>query len=132
MVESVVAERTTRDGGARLEAGLIAVGIVLGCQVLCMAVPVGTLWLLSRFLNTAAGCLIAGLVVMPIALIGVVWVLSAANQRYLRLVGDRGGWRRGPLEAALPASVMIAIVAALLWFIFFANHGLAAHEQLIP
>jgi hypothetical protein len=132
MVEGVVAERTTRDRGARLEAGFIAVGIVLGCQVLCMAVPVATLWLLSRFLGTAAECLIAGLAVMPVALIGVVWLLSAANQRYLRLVGDRGGWRRGPLEAALPASVMIAILAALLYFIFFANHGLAAHEQLIP
>jgi hypothetical protein len=59
-------------------------------------------------------------------------MLAAANQRYLRLIGDRGGWRRGPLEAALPASVVIAILAALLWFIFFANHGLAAHEQLIP
>jgi hypothetical protein len=119
-------------GGAGLEAGLLAVAIVLGCQALWLVVPVGTLWVLSRFLDTAAECLIVGLIVMPIALIGVAWLLSAANRRYLRLVGDRSGWRRGPLEVALPASVMIAILAGLAWFIFFANHGLAAHEQLIP
>jgi hypothetical protein len=119
-------------GGAGFEAGVLAVLIVLGCQALCLVVPIGTLWVLSRFLGTAAECLIVGLVVMPVALAGVAWMLVAANRRYLRLVGDRGGWRRGPLEVALPASVMIAILAGLLWFIFFANHGLAAHEQLIP
>jgi len=122
----------TKRGGAGLEAGLLAVAIVLGCQALWLVVPVGTLWVLSRFLDTAAQCLIVGLIVMPIALIGVAWLLSAANHRYLRLMGDRGGWRRGPLEVALPASIMLAILAALAWFIFFANHGLAAHEQLIP
>jgi hypothetical protein len=128
----VVATGTRRGGFAHLEAGLLAVVIVLGCQVLCLAVPVGTLWLMSRFLDTAAEVLIVGLVVMPVALIAVAWVLSAVNGRYLRLVGDRGGWRRGPLEVALPASVMIAIVAGLAYFIFFAGHGIAAHEQLIP
>jgi hypothetical protein len=128
----VVATGTRRGGIAHLEAGLLAVAIVLGCQVLCLAVPVGTLWLMSRFLDTAAEILIVGLVVMPVALIAVAWVLTAANGRYLRLIGDRGGWRRGPLEVALPASVMIAILVALAYFIFFANHGIAAHEQLIP
>jgi hypothetical protein len=123
--------RTRREGGG-LEAGLLAVGIVLGCQALWLVVPVGTLWVLSRFLDTAAQCLVVGLMVMPIALLTAAWMLSAANRRYLRLVGDRGGWRQGPLEMALPASVLIAIVAGLLYFIFFANHGLAAHEQLIP
>jgi hypothetical protein len=122
----------TRTRGAGLEAILLAVLIVLGCQALWLVVPIGTLWLLSRFLPTAAECLIVGLVVMPVALAGVAWILAAANRRYLRLVGDQGGWRRGPLEVALPASIMIAIVAGLIWFIFFANHGLAAHEQLIP
>jgi hypothetical protein len=126
----MVAARTRRGGG--LEAGLLAVGIVLGSQALCLVVPVGTLWVMSRFLDTAAGCLILGLLVMPLALIAGAWVLSAANRRYLRLVGDRGGWRQGPLEVALPAAVMIAIVTALTYFIFFANHGIAAHEQLIP
>jgi hypothetical protein len=128
----VVATGTRRGGAAHLEAGLLAVAIVLGCQVLCLVVPVGTLWVMSRFLDTAAGCLIVGLVVMPVALCAVAWVLGRANRRYLRLVGDRGGWRQGPLEVALPASVMIAILVGLAYFVFFANHGLAAHEQLIP
>jgi hypothetical protein len=126
----MVAARTRR--GAGLEAGLLAVAIVLGCQALWLVVPVGTLWVLSRFLDTAAECLIVGLMVMPLALIAGAYILSAANYRYIRLMGDRGGWRRGPLEVALPASIMIAIVVGLAYFIFFANHGLAAHEQLIP
>ena len=43
-----------------------AVLIVLGCQALWLVVPLGTLWLLSRFLGTAAECLIAGLIAMPL------------------------------------------------------------------
>ena len=76
--------------------------------------------------------LITGLVVMPLALAAVAWMLAAANRRYLRLVGSRGGWRRGPLEVALPASIMIGIVTALIWFVFFANHMPTGREQLIP
>jgi hypothetical protein len=123
--------RTRRDG-ARLEAGALAILIVLGCQVLWLVVPVGTLWLLTRFIGDTAEILIAGLVAMPVALGAVAWMLAAANRRYVRLMGDRGGWRRGPLEVALPASIMIAIPIALIWFIFFANHMPTGHEQLIP
>jgi hypothetical protein len=124
--------RTTRDNGARLEAGVLAVLIVLGCQALWLVVPVGTLWVLTRFMEGAAELLFAGLVTMPLAIGGVAWMLSVANRRYLRLMGDRGGWRRGPLEVALPASVMIGIVTALIWFVFFANHMPTGREQLIP
>jgi hypothetical protein len=124
--------RTRRDSGAHLQAGLLAVLIVLGCQALWLVVPVGTLWLLTRISENAAVILISGLVVMPLALAGVAWMLGRANRRYLRLVGDRGGWRRGPLEVALPASIMIGIVAALIWFVFFANHMPTGREQLIP
>jgi hypothetical protein len=111
---------------------VIAVLIVLGCQALWLVVPVGTVWLLTRLTDDAAAILITGLVLMPVALAGVTWLLSAANRRYLRLVGDRGGWRRGPLEVALPASVMIGIVTGLIWFVFFANHMPTGREQLIP
>jgi hypothetical protein len=128
----VVVTGTRRSGGGGLEAGLLAVLIVLGCQVLWLVVPVGTLWLLTRISEDAAVILISGLVVMPLALAGVAWMLARANRRYLRLVGDRGGWRRGPLEVALPASVMIGIVTALIWFVFFANHMPSGREQLIP
>ena len=122
----------TKRGGAGLEAGLLAVAIVLGCQALWLVVPVGTLWLLTRISEDAAVILITGLVVMPLALTAVAWVLARANRRYLRLVGDRGGWRRGPLEVALPASIMIGIVTGLIWFVFFANHMPTGREQLIP
>jgi hypothetical protein len=118
--------------GGGIEAALIAVGIVLGCQALWLVVPVGTLWVLTRISGDAAVILISGLVVMPLALAAVAWMLGRANRRYLRLVGDRGGWRRGPLEVALPASVMIGIVTALIWFVFFANHMPTGREQLIP
>jgi hypothetical protein len=127
----MVAASTKRVNG-RLQAGLLAVAIVLGCQVHWLVVPVGTLWLLTRISEDAAVILISGLVVMPLALTAVAWMLGRANRRYLRLVGDRGGWRRGPLEVALPASIMIGIVTALIWFVFFANHMPTGREQLIP
>lgn len=126
----MVAARTRRGGG--LEAGLLAVAIVLGCQALWLVVPVGTLWLLTRISGDAAVILIAGLVVMPLALTAVAWMLGRANRRFVRLTGDRGGWRRGPLEVALPASVTIGILTALVWFVFFANHMPTGREQLIP
>lgn len=121
-------------GGAwdRLKAGLLAILIVLGCQALWLVVPIGTLWLLTRFLGTPAGILIVGLIAMPLALGGVAWMLSAANRRYVRLMGGAGGWRRGPLEVALPASIMIGILTAVVWFVFFANHMPTGREQLIP
>jgi hypothetical protein len=126
----MVAARTRRGGG--LEAGLLAVAIVLGCQALWLVVPVGTLWLLTRLSGDAAVILITGLIAMPLALTAVAWMLGRANRRYLRLVGNRGGWRRGPLEVALPASVTIGILTALVWFVFFANHMPTGREQLIP
>ncbi|MBS1678104.1 MAG: hypothetical protein JST08_12045 [Actinobacteria bacterium] len=124
--------RNRRGGGSQVEAGALAVLIVLGCQVLWLGVPVGMLWLLTRLTGDPAAILIAGLVAMPPALAGVAWMLAAADRRYLRLVGDRGGRRRGPLEVALPASITIGLVTALVWFAFFANHMPAGHEQLIP
>ncbi|MBS1845543.1 MAG: hypothetical protein JST53_14095 [Actinobacteria bacterium] len=126
----MVAARDRRGGG--LEAGLLAVAIVLGCQALWLVVPVGTLWLLTRLSGDAAVILITGLVVMPLALTAVAWLLGRANRRYVRLVGGRGGWRRGPLEVALPASVTIGILTAIVWFVFFANHMPTGREQLIP
>jgi hypothetical protein len=127
----MVATGTKRSGGG-LEAGALAVLIVLGCQALWLGVPIGVLWLLTRISGDAAVILITGLIVMPVALAGVAWMLARANRRYLRLVGDRGGWRRGPLEVALPASITIGILTALIWFVFFANHMPTGREQLIP
>lgn len=127
-----MAATRARRGGALLQAGLLAALIVLGCQALWLVVPVGTLWLLTRLSSDAAVILITGLVVTPVALAVVAWVLAAANRRYLHLVGDRGGRRRGPLEAALPASITIGIVTALIWFVFFAAHMPTGREQLIP
>jgi hypothetical protein len=122
---------TRQDGAARLEAGALAVLIVLGCQVLWLVVPVGTLWLLTRFIGPTAEILIVGLMAMPVALGVVAWLLGAANRRYVRLMGG-AGWRHGPLEVALPASIVIALLTAVAWFVFFANHMPAGHEQLIP
>jgi hypothetical protein len=120
------------DAVARLEAAGLAFLIVLGCQALWLVVPVGTLWLSTRFIGSSAGILIFGLVAMPLALAGVTWLLAAANRRYLRLAGARRSWRRGPLEAILPGSIMFALLTAAVWFVFFANHLPSGREQLIP
>jgi hypothetical protein len=119
------------DVRARLEAALLALLIVLGCQALWLVVPIGTLWLMTRFIGDAAGLLIVGLIAMPVALGAAAWMLSAANRHYLRLPGARGS-RRGPLEAAVTPSIVLAIVTATVWFVFFANHMPTGREQLIP
>lgn len=116
----------------RLEAGLLSFLIILGCQALWLIIPVGILWLLTRVFGEAAEILIVGLVAMPLALGAAGWMLSAANRRYLRLPGARRAWRRGPLEAVLPASMVLALLTVTVWFVFFANHMPAGREQLIP
>jgi hypothetical protein len=126
----VVATGGNRSFWARLEAGLLALLIVLGCQALWSLVPVGTLWLLTRLSADPAAILIAGLLAMPVTLGAVALLLSAANRRYLRLPGARRG--RGPLEAALPYSILLAVGTMTVWFIFFANHMPSGREQLIP
>jgi hypothetical protein len=126
----VVATGGNRSFWARLEAGLLALLIVLGCQALWSVVPVGTLWLLTRLSGDPAAILIAGLIAMPVTLGAVAWILSAANRRYLRLPGARRG--RGPLEAALPYSIVLAVGTMTVWFIFFANHMPSGREQFIP
>jgi hypothetical protein len=70
----------------------------------------------------AAEILIIGFVAMPLALGVAGWMFSAANRRYRRLPGARRTWRRGPLEAVLPASMVLALVTVTVWFVFFANH----------
>lgn len=130
MVVRVVSSGANRSFWARLEAGLLALLIVLGCQALWSAVPVGTLWLLTRLTADPAAILIVGLIAMPVALGAAAWMLSAANRRYLRLPGARRG--RGPLEAALPYSIMLAAATMAVWFVFFADHMPSGREQFIP
>ncbi len=116
--------------GAKLASVALGAAIVLGAQALWLLVPAGTLWLVGRLLDSTAGVLVVALVAIPAALAAFACLLAAANRRYLRLTGRSGG--EGPLEAVLPATIVLALLGTLVWFVFFAAHVPSGREQLIP
>ena len=116
--------------GPRIARATLAVAIVLGAQALWLLVPAATLWLLGRLVDSTEWLLLVALLAIPTALAGFAYLLGVANQRYLRLAGRRAG--RGPLEAVLPATIVLALITASVWFVFFASHAPSGREQLIP
>jgi hypothetical protein len=112
----------------RVEAGLLLTAILVGCQVLWLAVPALSLWGLSRLVSAAPGYLLVSLVSIPSALAAFAWLLGLANRRYLSIsrppAADDEDLPRlhGPLESIMPASVMLAVVALLVWIVVFADH----------
>lgn len=116
--------------GAGIASAMLAVAIVLGAQALWLLVPAATLWVLGRLVDSTEWLLLAALLAIPTALAAFAYLLGVANRHYLRLAGRRAG--RGPLEAVLPATVLLALITASVWFIFFASHMPSGREQLIP
>lgn len=116
--------------GARTARVTLAVTIVLGAQALWLLIPAGTLWMVGRVVDSTESAFFTALLATPAALIAFSYLLGAANRRYLRLADP--GSRRGPLDAVLPATIVLALVAGLVWFVFFASHVPSGQEQLIP
>jgi hypothetical protein len=116
--------------GARAASLALAVAIVLGAQALWLLVPAATLWVLGQLLDSTEGLFFAALLAVPAAIVAFAWLLVVANRRYLRLSGGAGG--RGPLDAVLPPTIVLALLGATIWFVFFANHMPSGREQLIP
>lgn len=125
-----VAIGSTDSRGARTARAALAVAIVLGSQALWLLIPAATLWLLGGLLGSTEWVTLTALLAIPAALIAFACLLGIANRRYLRLAGRSAG--HGPLEAVLPATIVLALVAASVWFIFFASHLPSGQEQLIP
>ena len=117
----------------RLAAAILFVLMAIGSIVLWTAIPVGCLWLVGQFTDTiAAHFLIAlPLTVTSVALFAAL--LFRVNQLYLRVTGawvpepdeedeeDEPRFPRGPLEPMLVGSLVIALVALVVWFFFLAE-----------
>jgi hypothetical protein len=115
----------------RLAAAFLLVLMAVGSLVLWVGVPVGSLWAASRLSDSGTGHLLIALPLVPAAMI--VWgtFLFWLNGLYLRVIGvliepedpDEPPPRiRGPLEPMLVGSLVIAIVAFLVWFFAFAEN----------
>jgi p-aminobenzoyl-glutamate transporter AbgT len=48
------------------------------------------------------------------------------------LADDQQRRLHGPLESMLPISIVLAIIALVLWLALFANHLPLGREQLVP
>lgn len=117
-------------GGARVARAVLALAIVLGVQALWLLVPIATLWAVGRLVDTTESAFFVAMLAIPAALVAFAFLLAAANRHYLRLAGRGAG--RGPLEAVLPASIVLALLTLSVWFVFFASHAPSGREQLIP
>ena len=113
----------------RMVAALLLVLMALGSLALWTAVPLATLRFGVHEFETPALNLVAGLVLVPLAMIAFGMVLMRLNVLYLRVTGnfaydageDRPRRLRGPLEPLLVWSLVIALIAISYWFFFLAE-----------
>jgi hypothetical protein len=118
----------------RMEASLLLGAMFVGCQLLWLGVPAVSLWGLSRFVTTASEYLLGSVILVPTALGAFGCLLGLANSRYLKIsappIEDDEEMPRlhGPLESILPASVVVAVIALLIWIAVFSHHVSLALE----
>jgi hypothetical protein len=113
----------------RVVGAFLIVLMAIGSVATWTVVPVATLRFGVDLLESQALQLIAGLILVPTAMIlfsvGLFWL----NGLYLRVTGqwgydeeeDRPLRRRGPLEPLMLWSLLIALVLISYWFFFLAE-----------
>ncbi len=118
----------------RLAAGFILAALGIGCLALFIAVPVGVLWGLSNLTDSFVVHFVLGLVGIPLAIAALSPALFWINGLYLRVTerhepADHEYWEddrrprgRGPLESMLVVAFVVALVALVVWFFFFAEN----------
>jgi hypothetical protein len=122
-----------RRGRDRLAAGFLLVVLGIGTLVLCIGIPVGCLWLASKVTDSIVTHY---LVALPLTLVcmGVfAALLYRVDRLYLRVTGvhapldhddseEEPGIPHGPFEPMIIVSLVIALVALVVWFLFFAEN----------
>jgi hypothetical protein len=125
MVQIHSPDRGVRD---RLVAALLLALIGVGCFALWLGIPALTLLVLSRVVDPSSNALVLyALILVPTAMVAFTWLLVLANRQYGRITRRRQ-LRRGelpqpssPFELMLTVSLTVAIVALIVWFLFFAD-----------
>ena len=126
----------------RAAAAFVLCVMAVGTLVLWIGIPLGGAWALGELIDTQAGHYLAGILGIPLAMVFFAPVLFWLNRLYLRIRQARlaadaeDGWEeawdaegdeprlipRGPLEPLLFVSFVIALVAIIVWFFFFAEN----------
>jgi hypothetical protein len=114
--------------GDRLAGVFVLVTLGVATLVFWLGIPIGGLWFLSKVTDSWNGHFLLSLVLIPTAMALFAPALGWLNGLYLRVSGaldSEGEGRRrmrGPLEAFLYAGLVVAVVALVVWFFFFAKY----------
>jgi hypothetical protein len=112
-------------------ATLLLLLLAVGSLMLWTAVPAAGLWAASKLTVTKAQHFVVGLPMTLSAMILWGVILFSLNAAYVRLTShpatddqaeDSPPSQRGPLEAFLVPSLLIACIAFLVWFFAFAKN----------
>jgi len=137
--------QAVRPAGAaqRLIALALAALLCAGSVVVWVGIPAAFIWISSRTATSLASALAIMLAACPLAMVAFSLLLVRLNAVYMRATGShpdqqRAAWLRGlsgdrtvrrappVLEVSMIVSAVIAIVALLVWFFFFAHSSLPA------
>ncbi len=118
----------------RLYGRFVLVVLGVACVAWWIALPIGTLWALSKATDEFATHFVAGLLGVPVVMALFSPILFWLNGLYLRVTGimarleaeeEETGWHRrvrGPLEPMLAISFAVAAIALVIWFFFVAEN----------
>jgi hypothetical protein len=137
------------DGGrrptwvGRVEAGCLALVIVVGSALVWIGVPVAGFWVAARVAPDGLTAVLSALIAIPVAMAAMGWLLAHVSARYESLRGG-GARRRGPpawrvslseeraverrraagrplIDVAMTVSAIAALIVLTIWFFFFAE-----------
>jgi hypothetical protein len=123
---------------------LLILLMLVGSVFLWLGIPVGWLWIASKLSTKYPNIYLLCLVFCPLTMILFGWVLVRLNVLYLGLFPEpeerprrgREAWMRSVgadvsvrrprpvLETCMSISVVLALVALVVWFVFFAGSSL--------
>jgi hypothetical protein len=120
--------------GARLRDRVVAFALLVlmavGCLALWIVVPAGVLSALANFTDDASLHLVAGVILVPTAMVVFGALLLRLNRLYLLVTGVLDRWDdddqgpryvRGPLEPLLLGSLAIEFAALVVWLVLFGD-----------
>jgi hypothetical protein len=96
-----------------------------------LGIPILVLWGLSKVIQSRVHHYVLGLIAAPVAMAVFAPFLFWLNRVYMRVMGRLPddepaiSWRRGlvgPLEYVLVASLLVSVVALVIWFFFIAKN----------